>query len=434
MNEEKNINETNFKPEGKNNYSLFSRFSSKNKFYFAAILLLTILLSSFLGIAFGFMGGLFSQKIASRLGLNIINDKITPNLEKETDKQTVIRQESAVIDTVEKASPAVVSIVITKDVSKVRGFFNNPFFWEFFGDEYYKNDNGYETEKKEVGSGSGFIVSADGIIVTNKHVVSDTEAEYTVIDNNDKEYTARVLARHPYLDIALIKIEGKDFPVLDLGDSNNLKVGQMVVAIGNPLGEFANSVSLGIISGLRRNITAGSAFGETEKLNGIIQTDAAINPGNSGGPLLDINGKVIGVNVAVAQGAENIAFAIPVNEIKESVAQVRETGKISTPFLGVRYIILNEQIQKENKLPYAYGALILRGEKITDFAVVPGSPADKAGLLENDIILEVNGEKVTEEKPLSELLSLHRAGEEVTLKVWSKSKEKEIKVVLDEKE
>lgn len=392
------------------------------------IIIISVILSSFFGAVFGFMGEKISNKIFSKISQKFNIDQKGENVSSQSIEK-IVEEDSAVIDVVEKSSPAVVSIVITKDVPKYKSFFEDPFG---FFDEMNGSSQG-ETEKQKVGGGSGFIVSLNGTIVTNKHVVSDQNADYTVITNDGKEYPAKVLARDPIKDIAVIKINGEKFPVLDLGDSDSLKVGQTVIAIGNSLGEFSNSVSKGIISGLQRNVTAGSGFGQTEQLANIIQTDAAINPGNSGGPLLDISGKVIGVNVAMAQGAENVAFSIPSNQIKKIVEQIKNTGKISTPFLGVRSIAVNQEIQKENNLPFNYGALITRGEKITDFAVMPGSPADKAGLMENDIILEVNGKKIDSKNQLIELISNFNAGDEITLKIWHKGETKEVKIRLEEK-
>ncbi len=400
-----------------------------------AIIALTIFLSSVFGAVFGFM----SSQTADFILPKILNKNNHPKEKTIIGKQKIIQEESAVIDVVEKASPAVVSIVITKDVPKFKNFFESPddldSLFEFFnrGWSNRQRQEEPETEKQKVGGGSGFIVSADGMIITNKHVVEDTNADYTVITNDGKEYSAKVLARHPAMDVAVIKIKGDNFPVLKLGDSDNLKIGQTAIAIGNSLGEFSNSVSRGIVSGLKRDLVAGSGWGRTERLSNIIQTDAAINPGNSGGPLLNIKGEVIGVNVAMAQGAENIGFALPINEVKKTIQQVKDKGKISIPFLGVRYIILNKSIQKENDLPFDYGALVLRGEKITDLAVVPGSPADKAGIVENDIILEINGEKITEKNQLSNIIVKYSAGDEITLKVWHKGKEKEVKAKLEER-
>lgn len=396
------------------------------------VIFLGMFLSSVLGGFFGFVAGGFSGMLSDKIKNKVESKLGFTDKSKKAEKGSVFREESAVIDVVEKNSPGVVNIVITKDVPK---FKNNGFNF-FFNPFGYQDEESQETEKQKVGGGTGFFVSVDGMIVTNKHVVSDTAAEYTVITMDKKEYTAKVLARHPSLDIAIIKIEnteGKDFPVLTLGDSEALKVGQAAIAIGNSLGEFSNSVSLGIVSGLKRDITAGSGFGDSEKLSNIIQTDAAINPGNSGGPLLDIKGNVIGINVAVAQNVENIGFALSVNDIKKTIEQVKNNGKISIPYIGIRYVMLDAQIQADNNLPYNYGALISRGEKITDFAVIPGSPADKAGLMENDIILEINNKKVDGDNQVNSLISSLGIGEEVTLKIWHKGDEKEVKVKLEER-
>ncbi|MGW8184881.1 MAG: S1C family serine protease [Candidatus Moraniibacteriota bacterium] len=405
----------------------------KNKLSFKIwlIIILGMFLSSVLGGFFGFVAGGFSGMLSDKVKSKVENSLGLGTDKKNvlTEKGSVFREESAVIDVVEKNSPAVVNIVITKDVPV---FKNNGF--NFFFDPFsYQDGESQETEKQKVGGGTGFFVSTEGMIVTNKHVVSDETAEYTVITTDQKEYKATVLARHPSLDIAIIKIEGDNFPVLTLGDSSALKVGQSVIAIGNSLGEFSNSVSLGIVSGLKRDVTAGSGYGDSEKLTNIIQTDAAINPGNSGGPLLDIKGNVIGINVAVAQGAENIGFALSVNDIKKTIEQVKNNGRISIPFLGIRYINLNKEIQKENSLAYDYGALISRGEKVTDFAVIPGSPADKAGLIENDIVLEINGKKIDEKNQVSDVIASLNIGDEITMKVWHKGGEKEIKLILEER-
>ncbi|MDD3498650.1 MAG: trypsin-like peptidase domain-containing protein [Candidatus Moranbacteria bacterium] len=384
------------------------------------VLMAAIFLSSFLGIIFGYLGGKLSDSIVIR------------------ENEIILEKESAVVDAVEKSSPAVVSIVVSKDMPKFRSFFDRGNLFDFFFDPFEGSDGSSEsrgeTERQEIGGGTGFFVSEDGLIVTNKHVVEDAEADYTVILKDEREFGAQVLARHPSLDVAVLKIEGDEkFPVLELGDSDKLRVGQSVIAIGNSLGEFANSVSLGIVSGLKRSITAFSGFGQSEELNDIIQTDAAINPGNSGGPLLDINGRVVGINVAIVSGAQSIGFALPINQIKKIVDQVKAEGKITIPYLGVRYVIIDEAIQKENNLPYNYGALVIRGEKITDLAVSPGSPADKAGIMENDVILEFGGDKINSKNMLSDLILKHDAGEEVEVRIWHKGEEKSVKVKLEER-
>ncbi|MDP1833648.1 MAG: trypsin-like peptidase domain-containing protein [Candidatus Moranbacteria bacterium] len=395
----------------------------------------TIFISSVLGAAFGFLAGNVSKGfLPDRLTgfLGISNSIENP----EIIKQRIVEEDSAVIDVVEKKSPAVVSIVISKDVSQIQG--SLPFdLRNFFGqgtDQFGSSNSGTDGEqKKKVGGGSGFLVTADGMVVTNKHVVSDETAEYTVMTNDNKEHAAKILAVDPVNDIAVIKIEGQDYPTLDLGDSDSLKIGQSVVAIGNSLGEFSNTVSKGIVSGLGRSLTASGGRGQTEKLSDIIQTDAAINPGNSGGPLLNIDGEVVGINVAMAQGAQNIGFAIPANQIKRVVEQVKTTGKITAPYLGVRYVPIDDEIKKAFNFSYSYGVLVVRGDRVTDFAVIPGSPADKAGIVENDVILEIDGEKIDEKNSLSGLVAKHNVGDSVILKIWHKGELRDVSLLLVER-
>jgi len=240
------------------------------------------------------------------------------------------------------------------------------------------------------------------------------------------------LARDPAHDLAILKIDAQNLPTVELGDSDSIQVGQSAIAIGNALGEFRNTVSVGVISGLARTVTAGGG-NFVEDLTNLIQTDASINPGNSGGPLLNIAGQVIGVNTAVAQGAQGIGFAIPINELKQSIDSVKQNGKIVRPWLGVRYVMLNETIAKQNNLSISQGALIVRGDTRTDLAVVPGSPADKAGLVENDIILAVDGKTLDDKNNnLADIVAAHKPGDEVTLKIWHKGDIKEAKVKLEE--
>jgi serine protease Do len=410
--------------------------SGKTPAVFVMVLVISIIVSSIFGAFFGFMAGNIGQKLIPKKFNHFFSAQNAGSGSSNIVKEQVIQEDSAIIDVVEKSTPAVVSIVISKDVPKMRGFSGNPFgFPDFFGNPFGTNqDQGQGgTQKQTVGGGTGFFITSDGMIVTNKHVISDTTADYTVITNDGKEYPAKVLAQDPAQDIAVMKIDGSGFPTLNLGDSGTLKIGQTVIAIGNSLGEFSNTVSRGIISGLKRNVTAGSGFGDTEQLTNIIQTDAAINPGNSGGPLLDINGDVIGINVAMAQGAQNIGFAIPGNQIKKVVDQVKTTGKISTPFLGIRYLPVDKTVQSENNLPFDYGVLVARGSKLTDLAVIPGSPADKAGIVENDIILTVNETQINDKNSLGNLISQYNVGQQITLKVWHKGNTKDIGVTLEER-
>jgi S1-C subfamily serine protease len=424
-------------------------FDNQFKKSFIVILVASIIISSLFGSAMGFWAGAYS---GGGNALDIIKSSIFKagkphnKIEEVINEQKIVKinEESSVIGAVEKVSPAVVSIIVSKDLPVIERYYSNPsqdndFFQQFFGDDFggffgqgiprYRQNG---TEKQEIGGGTGFIITSDGYIITNKHVVSDEEADYTVLMNDESKHEAKVLARDSATDLAVLKIEGKNLPTVELGDSSGLKVGQSVIAIGNALGEFRNTVSTGVISGLSRSITAGGAGFGSEELTGVIQTDASINPGNSGGPLLNIAGQVIGINTAIAQGAQNIGFAIPINEIKNSIESVKKNGKIVRPWLGVRYVLINKDIKEQNKLKYDYGALVVRGDQRTDLAIIPGSPADKAGITENDIILELNGEKITEENPLAKAISKLKAGDEITLKISHKGEEKNIKVKLEE--
>jgi len=350
----------------------------------------------------------------------------------------VVDYEQAVIKAVEIASPSVVSIVITKDLPKIENCPYDPFsdlpfdFRRFFGGNfefYVPCERG--TQKQEIGGGSGFIVSEDGLILTNKHVVLDEKADYTVLTNDGKKYSAKVLARDPYQDLAIIKIEAKGLKPAQLGDSDSVKLGQTAIAIGNALGEFRNTVSVGVISGLARNIVASGGSGFTERIEGVIQTDAAINQGNSGGPLLNLKGEVIGINTAIVSNAQNIGFAIPINQAKRAIESVKKTGTIKSPYLGVRYIMINEEIAKKQNLTVNYGALVRGSEEGP--AVIVGSPAEKAGLQAEDIILEVDGEKLNEGKVLGSVIQKYNIGDTITLTVLRANKTFKVKVTLEER-
>ena len=344
--------------------------------------------------------------------------------------------EEPFVPIVKSASPAVVSVIVTKDVPKLELYFENPFkeFEEFFGTPFGFEIPQYRVkgyEKKEIGGGTAFFVDPSGLLLTNAHVVSDEKADYTVFTNDGKKYPAKVLARDPVKDLAILKVKGGPFPYLKLGDSDKIEIGQIVIAIGNALGEFRNTVSVGVISGLGRKITAQGG-GTIETMENVIQTDAALNPGNSGGPLLNLKGEVIGVNFAMVQGAENIGFSIPINWAKKMIEQVKTTGKYSFPFLGIRYILVNKAIQQKYNLPVDYGALIISDEK--ESAIIPGSPAEKAGLKEGDIILEFNGEKITQENSLAKIISKYSPGDKVSLLILREGKKMKIEVVLGERQ
>ena len=347
----------------------------------------------------------------------------------------------SVVDVVDKVGSAVVSIVATKDLPVFEQEFTNPFgnddfFSQFFGpfQPQIPQQEQKGTEKREVAGGTGFIVSSDGLIVTNRHVVDIEGAEYTVITNKNERYSAQLLAKDPVEDLAILKINKTGLPTVELGNSDEIKVGQSVVAIGNALGEFQNTVSVGVVAGLNRTINIPGQNGQRgETIAGAIQTDAAINPGNSGGPLLNLKGEVIGINTAIVVGSQNIGFAIPVNKARRDLNSINSAGKISYPYLGVRYVLVNEDIQKEQNLTVSYGALILKGTGSQDPAIMPGSPAESAGLKEGDVILELNGQKVDFDNSLAALVQKRQIGETVTLKVLSDGIEKTINVTLAER-
>ncbi len=406
------------------NKSLTSELKENSDKSAIKLIPLVILLSFIFGIAGSLFGSAFLGK----------NSALTTNFGLRTVQ---VKEQSGVVDVVKNSSPAVVSIIISKDLNKVPGYSTSPFdFGPFSFDPFFQNrsqdsSNSSTPNIQQVGGGSGFIISSDGLIVTNKHVVEDTSATYTVLTNDGKKYDATVLSRDPINDLALVKINASNLPILTLGDSSNIQIGQTVVAIGNSLGQYSNTVTSGIVSGIGRTITASGA-GTAEQLEGVIQTDAAINPGNSGGPLLDIGGSVIGVNTAIDQQGQLIGFAIPVNDIKKDVDSFKQFGKIVKPFLGIRYVLVNDTIKEQNKLTVDYGALIVSGGTPSSPAVVAGSAADKAGLKEGDIVLNVNSQKIDQDHSLASYLKNFNPGDTIKMHILSRGSEKDITVVLGE--
>jgi serine protease Do len=270
--------------------------------------------------------------------------------------------------------------------------------------------------------------------------VADNTADYTVILDPENKYPAKVLSRNPINDIAVLKISAKDLPFVKLANSDKIEMGEEVVAVGNALGEFHDTLSAGIVSGLSRFITAfGGIDHQTQNLKGLIQTDAAINPGNSGGPLVNMDGQVIGINTAMIMGAQNIGFAIPINYAKKDLEEVKKFGKIVVPFLGIKYVLISKEMARINKLPIDDGALVVR-EALGESPVVKDSAADKAGIKEFDIIMECNGEKITLKNPLANILQKCKIGQESILKILRPTEEGEkgeiitLKVKLEEKE
>jgi serine protease Do len=346
--------------------------------------------------------------------------------------------ESAVVNATKQASPAVVSITISANVPVLQNCSINPFqnlppeFQNFFGDggDITQQCNTGKTQLQEVGGGSGFIVSSDGLILTNKHVVSQTGASYSVLTNDGKTYNATVLARDPGQDLAILKINATNLPTVVLGDSDGLQLGQTAIAIGNALGQFSNTVSVGVVSGLARTVTASAPdTGIAETIQGVIQTDAAINPGNSGGPLLNLNGEVIGIDTAVASDAQNIGFAIPINQAKHDISSVEATGQIKEPYLGVRYTPITPTVAQQEKLSVTQGALV-KGDGNGNPAIEPNSPAAAAGIKSGDIIEKINGQVVDATHDLGTLINQYNVGDTISITILRAGKEIVVSAIL----
>lgn len=351
----------------------------------------------------------------------------------ETVEEPTRESEDLIAGVVERASPSVASILVAVDekvfersTDVVAPFGeNSPFRIEI----PRLQERG--TKRRVVGSGTGFFISNDGLMLTNRHVVERADAIYTVVTVDGEEHAATVLDRDPVNDLAVLKVEGRSFPSLSFGDSNTIRIGQQVIAIGFALGQFSNTVSVGVISGLGRDIRAGGGVsGQVEALEDLIQTDAAINPGNSGGPLINVRGQVVGVNVAVAQGSQGIGFAIPVNAVKSVVTTVKQYGRIVRPQLGIRYTLVTPDIAVERGLIVDYGALLVGGDG--ESAVLPGSPAEAAGLREGDIILEFDRVRIDQDHPLGALITGKAVGDTVTLKIFRDGTELTIAATLSE--
>lgn len=332
-------------------------------------------------------------------------------------KQIVLSENEAISTIVSEVGQSVVSINVFRQASRP----------DFFG---------FERPFTQASAGTGFILSEDGIVLTNRHVVppgtervSVTLSDGTELD--DVDIIGRTGSSDP-LDVAFLKIndsKGKTLKPVSLGDSSSAQVGSRVIAIGNALGQFQNTVTAGIISGYGRSIQAFDESG-TDALQNLFQTDAAINQGNSGGPLVDIDGNVIGVNTAVAGGrAENIGFAIPIDDVKGLIASVLATGELKRPYLGVRYVQLTDDLANQFDLPAKRGAYIVPSRTGNE-SILPNSPAEKAGLKEEDIITKINDEAVNEQS-LASLIGRYEVGEAISLTIMRDGTEQELTVRLE---
>ena len=368
------------------------------------IVVLFVLLTFFVGMLGG-VGGILllsnsNNKVKDFFGLNGQNSL---SLNTTKTEKIIIEESSAITDSVKKVSPSVVSITTTINQQDI------------FSGQIVRSE----------AAGTGFIITSDGLIVTNKHVVESGDS-YKIITSDGKSYDAKVLSKDPFNDLAVLKVDATGLPVVEIGSSADMKVGQWTIAIGNALGEFENTVTVGVISAKDRTIQT-----DTETLNSLLQTDAAINPGNSGGPLINLKGQVIGINTAVAAKniSEGIGFAIPIDLAKSAIDSVEKSGKIVRPYLGVNYLSITKDVAKKYNLSVDYGVLVARGNGI---AVLPGSPADKAGIVENDIILQINRERIDDKNPLALLIQKYHPGDEVEVQLLRKGKEQIVKVKLEE--
>ncbi|MDP8904681.1 MAG: trypsin-like peptidase domain-containing protein [Chloroflexota bacterium] len=314
-------------------------------------------------------------------------------------------EQSAIIEAAELVSPAVVTI--TARVVEETDPFSLP----------------------ETGVGSGVIYDAEGWILTNSHVIAGSDRVQVAL-HDGRPFTGDVYGVDTLTDLAIVKIEGTDLPVAAVGDSAQLRPGQLAVAIGSPLGSFTNSVTAGVISALGRSISVTDPLtGRLRQLNNLIQTDAAINPGNSGGPLVDASASIVGINTAVAGGAQGIGFAIPINIAKPIMAQALAGEELERPWMGVYYTPVNRAVADAEDLPIDYGALIdapAPGEP----AVLPGSPADEAGVQAGDIITAIDGRRIDGNNSLDEVLSKYRPGDTVALSVLRNGEDLTLRLTL----
>jgi serine protease Do len=351
----------------------------KGLIYFSLFILIIVFATGYSDDVKGDINNMFSGFFDSRFSTDRKIEEIFNN--------RIVEEESTIIDVVEEVSPAVVSVVV-----KTVGFdvFSGPF-------------------SSEDGIGTGFIVDENGIIITNSHVVDDPNGEYSVVLKDGQTYEVDTIHLDRLTDLAILEISARNLPTVELGNSDNLKVGQVAIAIGNALGRYQNTVTVGVISGISRDVTAVSGpLGRGSKTyESIIQTDAALNPGNSGGPLLNSEGQVVGINVAVGRGAENIGFSIPVNTLKPILQSFYEEGKIVRPYLGVSYSIVTRELSRIRDMPE--GAFVS--------GVVPDSPAEKAGIIRGDIILNIGGEEINEDHPLSDIIQKRRVGDRVEVTI-----------------
>ncbi len=370
-----------------------------------ALLVLVCLTAGFGG---GYLGS-GSKSTLSNSNSSVIN--------KENQK-TVLSESQLISALAKNVSPSVVSVDVTSTAT-TQGFF------------------GQQTGQQK-SAGTGVILSEDGYIITNRHVVDSAASSVSITMSDGAKYDnveiiGRTNASDP-LDIAFLKIKdtkGAKLKPVKLGDSSKVQVGDKVIAIGNALGQFQNTVTAGIVSGFGRSVQASDGYSSSENLQNLLQTDAAINEGNSGGPLVNIDGEMVGINTAIAgNGAQNIGFSIPISDIQGLIKSVLQKGKLERPYLGVHYITLTDDYAYKFNLPVKRGAYLAPGAN-GESPIIPNSPAEKSGLKEKDIIIEINGGKLDENNSLISRISKFGVGDEITLKILRNGKEQTLKTVLE---
>lgn len=394
--------------------------------FFMFTFLISVLVGAFGGGVFGFLAATTLDSLTGPKGIFEAPSFLISNIPKEVP---VTNEEALTIAATQKVNPAVVSIALLKEVSNT--IMVDPFFFGELPPEIVVPKENLKTDKQEVASGSGFIISTDGLVITNKHVI-EGELEYQVQLFDGRKFPAKLIAKDPMLDLAVLKIEATGLRAVEIGNSDQTQLGQTVIAIGNSLSEFSNTITRGIISGRNRRVVAGGSAGQSEVLEEAIQTDAAINPGNSGGPLINLAGQVIGINTAVSNRGQSIGFAIPINIAKQMIQSVKQHGRLIRSWLGVRYVVLNKEIAEANSLKRDHGAYIVKSQNSKESSIIKNSPAEAAGLRETDIILEINGIKITEQHNLSTEVIKHQPGETITLKVFRDDADILVKVLLTE--
>lgn len=364
-----------------------------------AIILVGALLLVALGVAFGFGVSRF-----------MTTDKSSTDAQHETvandGNKIITAEEGDIAGVVEKVGPSIVSIVTTASAGPFRG-----------------------QNVQQEGAGSGIVVGKDGYILTNKHVIEGAQTIKVILSDGTTHENVRLLGSDPLNDIAFLKIDGvTNLPAATLGDSSSIRVGQRVVAIGNSLGQYQNTVTSGIISGVGRPISAQS--GDTvENLTDLLQTDAAINPGNSGGPLLNLSGQVIGINTAIVEDAQGIGFAIPINSTKGMLKGVLAGESVKRAYLGVNFISITADVAKYYNLPIKKGAYV-HSDRGT--AITAGSPAAKAGIKDNDILTKVGGVEIGTSGSVSSLIGEYRPGDTVGVEILRDGKTQTVSITLGE--